>query len=228
MSGKFYAVGTGTGDPENITLKAVKILERVKYIIVPVRKYGEKSLAFENIRKVVNTENKKIIEAVFPMDLNIDFNDADEKMIETVSEILENGEDAAMITVGDVSVYSTCTYALKKIKALGFDTEIISGVPSFCVCAAMAETSLCEGNQKLAVIPAVSDNTDYEKILEQSDSIVIMKAGKYAPKIYRILEKHNILSKSYAVSCAGMDNEYIGKIQKDTVYPYFTTIIIKK
>ena len=71
-----------------------------------------------------------------------------------------------MITLGDAAVYSTCSYVTHELQRRGYETETLSGVPSFCIAAAKAGISLCEGNETLAVVPAVEPNEKFEKILD--------------------------------------------------------------
>ena len=62
-------------------------------------------------------------------------------------------------------IYSTYTYVNQAIKAGGYETEIISGIPSFCAGAAKAQVSLCEGNETLAVIPSIKMNKNMTVII---------------------------------------------------------------
>ena len=50
MKGKFYGIGVGVGDEENLTLKAAKTLNNVDIIILPEAKSGEGSTAFEIVK----------------------------------------------------------------------------------------------------------------------------------------------------------------------------------
>ena len=133
-----------------------------------------------------------------------------------------------MITLGDVTVYSTCVYVNNGIKDMGFDTEMGSGVPSFCAAAAEAKISLCEENETLAVIPATGADVDFGSVIDNFDNIVIMKAGKNMSKIYDCLSERNLLNNAIIASRVGMDGGVTEKIKRDGDYGYFTTVIIKK
>ncbi|MDY0224828.1 MAG: SAM-dependent methyltransferase, partial [Candidatus Methanomethylophilaceae archaeon] len=121
MNGILYGVGIGPGDPELITLKAKKIIENCEVLVAPIKKIGEKSTAFEIIKPVVNIEGKKILEVVFTMS-----GDDPEYMAcgkvagDIIAEELKHGKNVAMITLGDVSIYSTFMYLQRYIHSIGF------------------------------------------------------------------------------------------------------------
>ena len=146
---------------------------------------------------------------------------------EKIISALKDGKDVAMITLGDVSVYSTCTYVHNAVKNAGFELEIIPGITSFCAAADKAQISLCEGNESVAIIPSLKSNL-LEKYIADFDTVVIMKSGNDTDVIYDILKKYGLENNAIVSSCIGMENEIIEKIQKGKSYGYFTTVIVRK
>lgn len=224
---KFYSVGVGAGDGSYITLGALRALEKADIIAVPVKKSGEKSTALEIIRKEFDTDKKEILELEFPMSSDdktrqLSRGAAAEKIISA----LDNGKNIAMITLGDVSVYSTCSYVHKAVKDAGHEMEIIPGITSFCAAADKAQISLCEGNESVAIIPSLK-SANLEKYIDDFDTIVIMKAGKDTDAIYNILKRHGLEHNAVVSSCIGMKNELIEPIRRHKEYGYFTTVIVK-
>lgn len=224
---KFYSVGVGAGDGSYITLGALRALEKADIIAVPVKKSGEKSTALEIIRKEFDTDKKEILELEFPMSSDdktrqLSRGAAAEKIISA----LDSGKNIAMITLGDVSVYSTCSYVHKAVKDAGHEMEIIPGITSFCAAADKAQISLCEGNESVAIIPSLK-SANLEKYIDDFDTIVIMKAGKDTDAIYNILKRHGLEHNAVVSSCIGMKNELIEPIQRHKEYGYFTTVIVK-
>ena len=105
---KFYSVGVGAGDGSYITLGALRALEQADIIAVPVKKYGEKSTALEIIRKEFDTDKKEISELEFRMSGDTKIREESRRnSAEKIISALKDGKDVAMITLGDVSVYST-------------------------------------------------------------------------------------------------------------------------
>lgn len=225
---KFYSVGVGPGDGAYITLGALRALEMSDIIAIPVKKSGEKSTALDIIRKEFNTDTKEILELEFPMpaDMNIR-KSARKTAADKIISNLKNKKNIAMITLGDVSVYSTCSYVHKAVKDAGFEVEIIAGIPSFCAAADKAQISLCEGEDKVAIIPSLKADS-LEKCLDNFDTVIIMKAGRDIDRIYDILTKRDMAENAIVFSCVGMENELIENITKGNSYGYFTTVIIRK
>ena len=225
---KFYSVGVGAGDGSYITLGALRALEQADIIAVPVKKYGEKSTALEIIRKEFDTDKKEISELEFRMSGDTKVREESRRnSSEKIISALKDGKDVAMITLGDVSVYSTCTYVHNAVKNAGFELEIIPGITSFCAAADKAQISLCEGNESVAIIPSLKSNL-LEKYIADFDTVVIMKSGKDTDVISDILKKYGLENNAIVSSCIGMENEVIEKIQKGKSYGYFTTVIVRK
>lgn len=225
---KFFSVGVGAGDGEYITLGALRVLEKADIIAVPVKKHGKKSTALEILEKEFNINRKKVLELEFPMSRDRAVKAKSHKAAaEKIIAELENNKTVAMITLGDVSVYSTGAYVNKEIQNAGYETEIIAGVPSFIAAADKARISLCEGDETVAVIPSVNAEK-IENYIDDFDTLIIMKAGKNIDALYGLLKKYNLENNAIICSNIGMENEIIGKIDPDKTYGYFTTVIIKK
>ena len=208
MKGKLYGIGVGPGDPELLTLKAKRILEEADVIAVPVKEEGERSTALEIIRPVVSLQKKALMEVVFRM-----AKDKEERKRcreaagKQLTEVLDQGKNVAMITLGDVAVYSTYMYVNQYAAERGYETEIIPGIPSFCSGAAAAGLPLMEGNE----------------------SLVVMKAGSSIERIGELLDQYNRpRSCATVLSCVGMKDEYIGPLDPGREYSYFTTVMIKR
>src|SRR5574344_676308 len=153
MAGKMYGIGIGPGDPELITLKAKRIIEECAVLAVPVKKEGEKSTAFEIIKPVVNLEGKRIVEAVLEMSANSsDYWKCGQIVGDVLIQEMDKGNDVAVITLGDVSIYSTYMYLEQYVRNKGYSSEIVPGVPSFCSGAALAGIPLTLGNEGLAIV----------------------------------------------------------------------------
>lgn len=230
MAGKLYGIGVGPGDPELLTLKAKRTIEGCQAIAIPVKSEGEKSTAFEIIRPVTDIQGKKIIEVVFEMSTNSsDYWKCGQIAGDVIIEELKKGNDVSIITLGDVSIYSTYMYLEKYVREKGYETEIIPGIPSFCSGAAIAGIPLTLGNEGLAIVPSARDNPLVGEALDKFDNIVIMKAGKSIDKIVNMMKKRNVpIECATIIHNVGMEDQYVGPIDTGRDYGYFTTVIIKK
>lgn len=231
MAGKLYGIGVGPGDTGLLTLRAKEVLEGCGVIAYPVKKLGEGSVALDIIKPVVDISEKSIEEFLFSMDPDDSVRErCRAENMDKMCRLLDNGEDIAMVTLGDVGVYSTYMYIDREIRERGYQTEVIPGIPSFCHGAALAGIPLMIGNEGLAVVPVAKENSRLlEDALDNFDNIVIMKAFKSIGKICDLMESRGIpLEKAVVVSNVGMEGEYVGPMDRDREYGYFTTVIVKK
>lgn len=229
MKGKLYGIGVGPGDPELLTLKAKRIIEEADYLIIPVKMIGEESTAYEIIKAVITIPPERIKEVEFTMNKDKKLREiCREKAAHQLMELLDQGKNLAMITLGDVAIYSTYSYVHKIIMGSGYEVEMIPGIPSFCAGASRANISLTEGNEGLGIIPSLRGMKQVEEALDIFDNIVIMKVGSHIEDIYKVLNKRQLVHHATVVSNVGMVDEYVGVLDLNRSYGYFTTMIIKK
>lgn len=222
--GKLYGVSVGAGDPELMTLKAVRIIEKVSVIAVP--RTSGKSLALSIVEKVIDLSEKTIIYLDFPMsrDKKI-LSENYDKISEIVcKELSEN--DVAMLSIGDISIYSTFSYVAERVISRGFSVEICAGVTSFCAVSARAVRPLVREGEKLHIIPYNRENMEK---CDFSDGVyVIMKCGNNVPELIEILNEKNLIDRVYAVENCGLPEEKIYLDIKDIYeYKYFTVFVVE-
>jgi precorrin-2/cobalt-factor-2 C20-methyltransferase len=238
MAGTLYVIGIGPGDPELLTLKAARILGEVGAICVPRGKEEGASLALSIVRKAVGIEGKEIVEAFFPMkkaDKAADGRELDARWDEIVAAMLgrlEKGVDMAFITLGDPALYSTFFYLHERLinASPGLRIEIIPGVSSINASASRARIALGLGEERIAILPA--GNLDsLSVVLEQFDTVVLMKVYKVFDRIVATLADLDLLGQAVYVSRLGMADELVstdlaGLKMRDL--DYFSLVIVKK
>jgi len=141
--------------------------------------------------------------------------------------LLDAGKNVAMITLGDVSIYSTAAYARHVLAEQGYLTEVIAGVPSFCAAAAKAQCSLCENQESLLILSGTVTPESVTQALAKADNVVLMKARRALPWLLPLLEQRNLLETTQMFCNVGMEHEYIGSphFEADS---YFTTLLIQQ
>lgn len=224
MCGILYGVGVGPGNPELLTLQAVKVLEAADVIAVPDT--GSEKTAMKIVEAYI--KNKEIIFCPAPMSRDLDFlTRSRQKCCQLLEEQLKLGRKVAFITLGDPTVYSTYMYIHRLIKEKGYTTKIIPGITSFCASAAALETSLCDGGEPLHIIPASYGDT--EGLLFLKGSKVLMKSGKSIQEVKSLLAKTAGDSPVMMVECCGMENEKIYRSLEEIPEnsSYFSIIIVK-
>ena len=226
MFGKLYGVGVGPGDPELLTIKAVKIINEADVIAVPGEQ-KESSVAYKIAKHAVSEiDRKEIISIYMPMTKDAKLlEESHNKGADLIISYLKEGKNVAFLTLGDPTIYSTYIYLHKLICEKGYETEIISGIPSFCAVAAKLNKGLVEKKEQLHVIPSSYDIKDAMKL---PGTKVLMKAGK---KLNMVLEhlKELDCNGSMVENC-GMDNERVYE-NLDEIKDgagYYSLIIVKE
>ncbi len=231
MRGKLFGVGIGPGDPELLTLKAIRILTEVDVVAVPKSALEKESQALHIVKDAL-VPGKEILELIFPMS-------RDERILSEgwktalyqIQSRLDQGLRVAFITLGDPTIYSTYMYVHKALKPLGYDMEIIPGITSFCASAASVGISLGENRENIAIIPSAYECENIEEIIRSFDTVVLMKVSNCIPGLKMLLEEEGLLDKTVLISRCGHEDEQIVydlSVLEGQKVSYFTTMIVKK
>lgn len=234
QTGKFYGIGVGPGDPELLTLKALKALKEVDYIFQITGAKDGNSVAGSIISKFKNEIKAEVINLTTPM--NIDLDDrkkAWKQNAEIILEKLKLGYDCAFITLGDPLIYSTCGYLIDEMEGIleQLNIEIISGITSFQAAAAKTKTVLVDGEEKLLIVPAYKNEVTQNEAIHNSETVVLLKAYKTKNDLIDNLILRYHINKSIYVSRQGLDGEIIEKdIERIKNLPneYLSLFILKK
>lgn len=220
--GKLWGVGVGPGDPELLTLKAVRILQQADVIMLPDAN-GPEQKAMNIVKAYL--EGKDILFANMPMVRDKAVMDqAHEKTTDQICSLLDQGKQVAFPTLGDPSIYSTYMYLHEKVILRGYAAEVVPGVPSFCAAAARLNRSLCQGREALLVIPA---SHNQEAMLDVPANKVFMKAGRSILDLQQTLADRGMLDGASMVENCCMENEHVYPSFADLKEPsgYFSLVI---
>ena len=155
MRGKAYGVGVGPGDPELMTLKAVRLIRENEVIAVPGR--DAKSSAAYRIaeRSVPEIAEKTLVPIYMPMARDRKKMDEEHrKGAALLEKYLDTGRNVIYLTLGDPTIYCTFSYLQHILESEGYEVELVSGIPSFCAAAARLGIPLTEWDEQLHVIPS--------------------------------------------------------------------------
>lgn len=229
MESILYGIGVGPGDPEMLTLKAVRCIEESEVIILPSEP-KEECYAYNIVKKVCREiDEKEIVCLPFPMIKDKEkLHKAHDEIYGRIADYLSKGKKVAFLTIGDPCVYSTYSYIHSRVEAEGGRTVIINGIPSFCAASAALGIFLGEGQEEIHIIPA---SYNIRSTMELKGTRIYMKAGKSLKELKEVLieqgtEKYEV----YTVSNCGMDNEKIGLGVEnlDENSGYLTLVIVKE
>ena len=209
---KLYGVGTGPGDKEFLTLKAVNVIQNAKVLFAPNNK--GKNMALDTIEDYI--KNQKVILIDFPMGkvTKEDYINA----AKIINKEIPNGQTGAFLTIGDPMIYSTFIYIMKELERLNMEIEIVPGIPSFIAGAAKSKIPITVKGDNFLLCDEFK-----EELLEKIDSISILKTLKDKEYILNSLEKKNFDYK-YIKRCTLEDEKVMvdkGEILKDKDYISF-------
>ena len=205
MTGTLYGIGIGPGDPELLTLKAVRLIRECDVIAVPGKDYRESVSYGIAVQAVPELKDKEILAVHMPMT-------RDRKVLEKsfqagadrLETCLKAGKDVAFLTLGDVTIYSTYLYLHRLVTERGYRTEMVSGIPSFCAAAARLNMGLAEGAEEIHIIPA---SYQAEDSLSLPGTKILMKTGRQMERVKEKLKEKN-LSVAMVENC-GMEGEKV-------------------
>ena len=229
MQGKLYGVGVGPGDPELLTLKALRLIKENEVIAVPGKDIRA-SVAYQIVKGAYEDLDKKtLIPVAMPMTKDPQVLKANhDKAADQVESYLKEGKNVVFLTLGDTTVYSTYLYVHKRILERGYEAEIVSGITSFCAVAARLNMGLVEADQPLHVIPATYKAQEMDEILQLPGTKVLMKTGKKMKQVKESIEKSG--QKAVMIENCGMPSEKIYRSAEEIPEDsgYYSLIIVKE
>ena len=232
MSGIFYGIGVGPGDPELLTVKAIKAIEQVDVLIAPKTEKKDGSVAL-TVAKPYLKKDVEIVYQVFPMVKGFAENSTDawEANKQEILALLKEGKNVAFLTIGDPMFYSTYIYVFRLLENEGVDIQTIPGIPAFAAIGSQLGYPIVEGDDVLSIIPATASPEKVEKAMQASDNVVLMKVYKNFEEVADMLDKNEMAEQAVLVSRAGLDDEkiiYDVLAHKKDKLNYLSTILTRK
>lgn len=224
--GRLFGVSVGPGDPDLMTIQAVRTIESCQVIAVP-RTGGGKTMALDIAARTVDTAGKDILYLDFLMTSDREkLKENHVRLTKLVCDYLDEGKDVALLNMGDASLYSTWSYINELAKLSGYDTETIPGVTSFCAVAATLNTSLTTMRAPLHIIPA--SFTDMETALSLEGTKVIMKSGCALSDVKKALGECGLSDRASLVANCGLENQRVYANVEDSTDDegYFVTVLV--
>lgn len=211
-------VGVGPGDPELMTLKAVRMLREADVIVLPDSGMGEST-----VMKITGalTKAKPVHPLHIPMKGNRrDWEDAHDKAVKTMLELADQYDTVVYPVLGDPGIYASSSYLMAKLTGK-HPCSVVPGVPAMCAMAAELGVPLCEQRESLTVCDSFTEGDTIPP-----GNVVIMKSGKSLESLQKAAQGR----KAYAACNVGMENAWLGALDQIKLgnYSYFTTVIVKQ
>ncbi|PVZ09758.1 MULTISPECIES: precorrin-2 C(20)-methyltransferase [unclassified Pseudomonas] len=232
--GRLFGLGVGPGDPELITVKALRLLREAAVVAYFVAK-GKKGNAFGIIEAHLQPQ-QTLLPLVYPVTTEAlpaplsyeqvisDF--YDQAALEVAAH-LDAGRDVAVICEGDPFFYGSYMYLHDRL-AQGHPTEVVPGVCSMLGGASVLGAPLVYRNQSLSVLSGVLPHEDLKQRLAQADAAVVMKLGRNFPKVHAVLRELGLDDRALYVERATMANQKIVPLAEvdPASSPYFSLIVV--
>ncbi|MGY2050162.1 precorrin-2 C(20)-methyltransferase [Methylobacterium sp. JK268] len=234
VTGTLYGVGMGPGDPDYLTVRAVRVLEHAHHL-VHFCKAGRRGNA-RTIADAVVRDPAREWALAYPYTTELPPEDPayvtalarfyDEAAAEMARE-LGAGRDVAILSEGDPFFYGSFMHLWRRLKDR-FPVEVVPGVTGMSGCWTRAGTPITWGDDVLTVLPATLPGAVLAQRLAETDAAVIMKLGRHLPKVRAALSEAGLLGRAVYVERGTMAGERILPLAEkpDDAAPYFSMVLI--
>ena len=233
-AGKLFGLGVGPGDPELLTVKAVRLL-----CGAPVVAWFARSDRAGHARRIADAylaPDAEELRFAYPYTTEISkrstayreamsvfYDDAASR----IATALDDGRDVALLCEGDPLFYGSFMYVHDRL-AGRYETEIVPGVTAMAACWSRAGLPMTRGDDCLAVLTGTLSEGALAARLDAADAAVIMKVGRHLPKIRRALDRAGLLKRAIYVERGSTPEERIAPLaglETDDA-PYFSLVLV--
>ncbi|MFV2091669.1 MAG: precorrin-2 C(20)-methyltransferase [Hyphomicrobiales bacterium] len=223
--GTLYGLGVGPGDPELITVKALRILRAVPVVAYPVLG-GLPGFA----RAIVSAHlcsGQREIAMQIPLSGHAATSAAYDAGAQAVAGALDAGDDVAVLCEGDALFYGSFGYLLARLNDR-YTCETIPGVSSLMAAPARLGRAMVSGNDTLTVLPGTLDDEVLKSRLIQEGPTVIIKVGRHLARLKALLHGLGLTARAHYIERATLENEIATPLAQATgEAPYFSMILIE-
>src|ERR1700686_216512 len=225
--GRLHGLGLGPGDPELVTLKALRLLRAAAFVASPAPEEGDsfaRAIAAEWLDR-----GQKEIAIRFPMRPGPPpaaiYDDAAARL----AAILDRGDDVAFLCQGDPLFYGSFAGILTRL-APRYPVAVVPGVSSLTACAAAAGLPLVRRDDSLAVIPATLDEDELTRRLGAAEAAAVIKLGRHFAKLRRVLAALGLLERAVYVERATLPNQRVAPLAAvdPAGVPYFAMVLVRR
>ncbi len=210
--GKLIGASLGPGDPELITRRSWAILQSNARWIYPVKKAEESSYALSIVKRGGLAVPADAVELVFPMTRDAEaLTKAWVRAAQQTVALLAEGRDLVFLVEGDASTFATFGHLARVARELVPDIEVetIPGVSSFAAAAATTGMPLAEEDETLAIIPAAYGTGVIDHMLDEFDTLILLKVKPLLDEVLELLERRGLLATSCFIEKVGSPDERI-------------------
>jgi precorrin-2/cobalt-factor-2 C20-methyltransferase len=227
MTGRLYGLGVGPGDPELLTVKALRLLRAAPVVAYAAPESGP-SFARGIVAQWLDA-GKREIAIRFPMRPGVPPEAIYDGAVARLAEVLDEGKDIAFLCQGDPLFYGSFIGIYLRL-ASKYPVSVVPGVSSLTACAAAAGLPLAKRDAALSVIPATLSEGDLIRKLAESEMAAVIKIGRHFAKLRRVLEQLALLDRAIYIERATLPNQRVAPLAEidPASVPYFAMALISR
>lgn len=230
MRRTLIGIGVGPGDPDLVTLGAVKTLKNADLALLPLAREDGDSVAGGIVKKHVN---RAWIPFVFPMKGREE--DRDEIILDQLKKLRPSWDEAqtiALPVIGDSTLYATVAWLYNQWKKLDPELllELLPGISAHGLAAARTGRFLAMGDERLSVLPGTAGYSKLEDSLKNSDCVALYKPSALGNRLSELVESTGPWDEMVRVVRAGLPEEKIS-IGEEAVSPcgdYLSILLLRR
>jgi precorrin-2/cobalt-factor-2 C20-methyltransferase len=234
VTARLIGVGVGPGDPELVTVKAVRVLREADRVFVPVMSSDEQGRAEQTVR--AHARHDRIERLVFALNERTDTArrerhwDAAGHRVADYLRAAGPATTAAFATIGDPNVYSTFTYLAHTVADLLSDltVETVPGITAMQALASAAGVPLVEGTESLTLLPLARGTEGLAEALAGGGSVVAYKGGRVLDDVVDAVRTAGRLDEAVFAAHLGLPDEVVAPLSEvDTsTAPYLSAVLV--
>ncbi|HEY8015018.1 MAG TPA: precorrin-2 C(20)-methyltransferase, partial [Dongiaceae bacterium] len=202
-----WGIGVGPGDPELLTLKALRLIRAADVIVYPAPEEGE-SFARSIVAPHLPGGQREIAIRMALGDGSFPKADIYDAAADEILKEVAAGRRVAVLCEGDPFFYGSFIYLYGRL-AGRCPVAIVPGVSSLMACAGAAETPLALRNQSLTVLPGPLPEAELRLRLGQCEAAAIIKVGRHLAKIRAVLEELGLTDRARYIERASLGTQRV-------------------
>jgi len=228
MSGTLYGLGVGPGDPELVTVKALRILRTMPVVAYPAPDQGP-SFARSVVASRLSPAQIEIAIRVPMTRAPAPAQAVYDRAAEAIAGHLDAGRDVAVLCQGDPFFYGSFIQLFERLSPR-YPVTVVPGISSLMACAAAAGAPLAMRDEVLTVLPATLSEAALEKRLKSAQAAAILKLGRHLPKVRRVLKRLRLVACAIYVERASLESQRILRLDEvdPATAPYFSMILVRR
>jgi precorrin-2/cobalt-factor-2 C20-methyltransferase len=243
---RLVGVGVGPGDPDLITVKAIRVLQSADLVLLPTMDLTQVGRAEATVR--AHVDHDRLRRLLFALNEREDrlrreaaWDAAGQVVAEAFTGLATSASGSvpsgsvpsgsvtvAFATIGDPNVYSTFSYLAATVRHLVPDVEVttVPGITAMQHLAAESGVPLVEGEETLTLYPITAGLQGYREALRRSDTVVAYKGGRHLPEVVDVLREERRLHTAVVGSSLGLpDQRVLPASTVDAEMPYLSTVL---